>query len=341
MKKKILSVLITAVILTTGCGSLNVKLTTGLSKDQLFKINGSPFSVNEAKLYLTTEKNVCENSFGEDVFDKKIGDTTFKDYIKQNIKDKCAKIKTLNLLAQKRKLELSTDEQDRAKRAGDSYYNSLGKVDKDYLKVTKEDVINAYKEYLLANKVYDDVVKDVNPEISDADAKVIKVVSIYKKTFTMDSEGKRTDYSEDEKQKAENEINDLLSQVNDGADFESLASENTDADKTEYQFGRGEMIQEFEDAAFSLKTGEISSVIKTDEGYYIIKCINDYLENETQTNKAKMVDEAKKEAFNKVYDPFVSGLSSEFNDKVWDEITIEGMKDTTVSNFYTCLEENQ
>ena len=128
MKKKILSVLITAVILTTGCGSLNVKLTTGLSKDQLFKINGSPFSVNEAKLYLTTEKNVCENSFGEDVFDKKIGDTTFKDYIKQNIKDKCAKIKTLNLLAQKRKLELSADEQDRAKRAAivRKHYDSLG-----------------------------------------------------------------------------------------------------------------------------------------------------------------------------------------------------------------------
>jgi peptidyl-prolyl cis-trans isomerase C len=36
-------------------------------------------------------------------------------------------------------------------------------------------------------------------------------------------------------------------------------------------FGRGEMVKEFEDAAFSMEVDEISMPIKTDFGYHLIK----------------------------------------------------------------------
>jgi peptidyl-prolyl cis-trans isomerase C len=38
-------------------------------------------------------------------------------------------------------------------------------------------------------------------------------------------------------------------------------------------FGRGKMGREFENAAFNLKKGEMSGLVKTDFGWHIIKCL--------------------------------------------------------------------
>jgi len=36
-------------------------------------------------------------------------------------------------------------------------------------------------------------------------------------------------------------------------------------------FGRGQMVPEFEDAAFSMEVGDVSGVIETDFGYHLVK----------------------------------------------------------------------
>lgn len=339
MKKKrkiilLCTLLISLTITACSIGGKKLYFSTGLSDTEVFKIGGSPFELSEAMLYLTTEKNLYEQSFGEEIWDKDIGGVTLQDYVKDYVKKQLADIKIMNLLAEEKNIELSDDELQSVKQDASNYFNALTDYEKKYMKVDLKTVEQAYKEYKLADKVYEELTKNINPEISDSDAKVIKVASIYAKTYTLDKNGKRVEYTESEKEKSRKDIQSLLDQINNGSDFLSVGQSNTDADQVEYQFGRGEMIQEFEEAAYQLKSGEISQVIDTADGYYIIKCISDYLPDETQTHKKEMISDEKKKAFKKIYDPFIKNKSSEFNTKLWKKISFDEMKKVKVSNFY-------
>ena len=68
----------------------------------------------------------------------------------------------------------------------------------------------------------------------------------------------------------------ILQRAKTGEDFAKLAKEFSEdpgsKDKGgEYTFARGEMVPEFEAAAFSMKTNQVSDLVTTPYGYHIIK----------------------------------------------------------------------
>jgi peptidyl-prolyl cis-trans isomerase C len=76
--------------------------------------------------------------------------------------------------------------------------------------------------------------------------------------------------------KTEQEANDLLKQIKTGKDFGELAKNCSDCPSKRQGgdlgfFSRGQMVKEFENAAFSMSKGEVSNPVKTQFGYHLIK----------------------------------------------------------------------
>ncbi|MBQ4068226.1 MAG: peptidylprolyl isomerase [Lachnospiraceae bacterium] len=322
--------------LVSGCSCRDVYFTTGLSDNDIFKIDGVATSRQEAMLYLTCEKNLYETSYGSEIWEHEVSEgTTLTDYVKNIVKERLAQVSALNQLAKKNKITLSEKEEKKIKRAAQAFYEGLSDEEIEYMDIELEDVDEAYSKYALAEKVYSELTKDIEPEVSDADALVIKVQSIYIKTYSVDAEGNITEYSKEEKKDAKQKAKDLLSQVKEeDADFYEIASKYSDAEEVEYVFGKGEMVEEFEEAAYLLKDDQISKLVTTDTGYYIIKCIEDYMIEETQANKESIIAQEKDKGFKEVYEPFLDSVTSEFNDKVWNEIDFKESKNVTTCNFY-------
>lgn len=93
-------------------------------------------------------------------------------------------------------------------------------------------------------------------------------------------------------------IDEVLARARNGEDFAALMKEfNEDTAEPEsgYCFGKGEMVAEFENAAFALGYNEISDVVKTEYGYHIIKRVAGIAELKNyliQASEVKKFDDA-------------------------------------------------
>lgn len=78
------------------------------------------------------------------------------------------------------------------------------------------------------------------------------------------------------KEQARSEIAEIQQQLQDGADFATLARQHSDCGSARAggdlgSFGRGQMVKGFEDAAFALEVGGTSGVVETPFGFHLIR----------------------------------------------------------------------
>lgn len=314
-----------AAMLMSGCGGkekTKVVLTTGFDKDEVFRIDTISCYKPEIMVYLTNMQNQYEQVYGERIWETQLNGVTLEENVKETVLAKAAQIKTMNLLAAQRNITLSSEEKELAEQAGKEYFASLNEVEIERMGIDEAGITALYEEYALAEKVYDNIIEDINPEISDDEARTITVQHILIKTYTLDGNGQRVPYTEKAKQEAYEAAQKVSERARAGEDFNALVSEYNEDSRSTYSFGKGEMPVEYETAAFNLGTEEISDVVETEYGYHIIRCISTFNREETDANKVKIVSQRKKEVFGEEYNNFINSRIKNLNESLWEEIAL-------------------
>jgi len=316
------SLLLVFIVMLSSCKE-DIKITKGLDKDTGFVIMNRETSMSLLKLLLANEVNKYEDLLGIEALKKEDSkDNIIKD-LKNEIKARMTELSSISLLAKNNMISLTKEELTTLNEQAKKYYDQLSKNDKTITGIKLKDIETLYQDFLLSEKYYDSLFEQYDEEISDEESRVISVNYIFIK-------GK----NDTSKKKA----NDILNSIKNGSDFLTLSKEESDDENNTLEFGRGKMLKEFEEASFKLKKGDISDVIETKKGYFIVKCMEEYLVKETEDYKDELIKEAKKKIFLEKYNEFIKNKNLQFNNKVWDDVSLDYIIPTdtkSLDEFYT------
>lgn len=322
------------------CGNTKVVFTTGFGKDEVFKIGSMTCTLPEIMVYLTNTQNQYEAVYGEEIWDVSVEGVSLEENVKEMVLAKIAQIKTMYLLADSKGVTLTESEQAMVEQAADEYFGSLSDAETEQMNVDRDVICRMYTEYALADKVYRYIIQDINPEISDDEARTITVQHILLRTYTTDGTGSRVAYTDEVKKAVYEKACEIRQMaVSEEMDFLDLASRYSEDPNITYSFGKGEMDPAFEEAAFALETDEISQVVESESGYHIIKCINTFDREQTDANKLEIVEERRREVFGQEYDAYVEKLSRSLNEELWEQVSFLHDENVKTAAFFDVYEK--
>ncbi|MCF7886446.1 MAG: peptidyl-prolyl cis-trans isomerase [Candidatus Marinimicrobia bacterium] len=141
------------------------------------------------------------------------------------------------------------------------------------MQAIRQSVKNSIKIQNYINQNIQDDIAPTDKEIQtsyDENYKNVETVSARHILIRPDTNTQKAD------SEARAEIEDIKSELENGADFAALAKEHSDGPSGKKGgdlggFTHGEMVPPFENAAFALEPGEVSDPVKTRFGYHLIK----------------------------------------------------------------------
>lgn len=279
---------------------------------------------------------------------------------KKNILNQLINTELLYQQAQKEKIKISNDEINlEIDKIKDNFsspeeFNEALKANNITLVRLKEDI----KRQLMINSV----LEKTRNQVSISDEELLEYYNDNKESF-LEPEQVHARHILVE---TEEEANNLLLQLKEGlTDFAELAKEKSIGPSAPSGgdlgfFARGQMVKEFEDAAFSLEPGKISEVVQSQFGYHIIKCeekkeeysptfeeakerISDTLkyqrENEAVSALTSKLREEAVIVFNYDFDAEIESLKSSAEESQPSDSSEQATSEETVSEEVTETEE--
>lgn len=339
MKKQLLIVCFVFILIFSGCFDKT-------TKNYVATIDGEKVYLPEFNVYFYLAQKEFEATGDIDIWDTPFeGGMTAEEQAKERALISIAQIKISAKQAKKMNISLTKDEKSKASEDALNFINNLSEAELKNIGIDEITMTKIMEEKALYAKIYDEITKGyvisekdfessykdyikTNKDLTSADTSpILDIQYIYIATVDTLEDGSKIPISENDAKRALEKANSALNDAKASKDFTELVQKYSEDAESAKKDGRESVIRdkyvkEFEDAAFSLKEGEISDLIEIENfGYYIIK-LNKIKEPELKTAyREKYIKQKKDDIFKQQYDSFGGNKDKiEKNIEVWDSI---------------------
>ena len=354
-----------------GCSGKNQEqYNSDKDNEKIISINEVDVNIDEIMPYLLQVKMEFEELGGEDVWDHNdfSGGKKAEDVAKLGVLDNIIRTKILVNKAEEMGVIITQEEIEEVESQALNYYNNLNEEDIKSYNLTKQSMVNSFKDYRLANKLTSSMTKEYIPDDEELENKLmedeqyatvktsdlkellvnIKVQHILIKTHEKNNQDEYILISSDIEEKAKEQIEEIFDKVIKGEDFTKLVKEYSQEDNMEEQKGEHiipiRILSDQFDVLKDLENGSISSIIQSDYGFHVFKVLERYIptEKEIEDFQIKFNDyekelrekykvELQNTAFDNIYNEWKDNAVVDLNEELWTKIDIFGKINENIS----------
>lgn len=288
----------------------------------IMTVNGRDVNAGYYEKMLGLYKQSIQTMYGPTIWEQEVEDGVlykdkFKEIILQQIIDTeavYAKAEELKLLPKDEDVEKSYKELMDSLKSDEEYMKNLEDIGIDEAFLKEQTIKDLTWQNYKSN--FDEITTISNEDIQKYYDE--NKASFYKDEAkashilisTVDENDK--ELSKEKKEEAKKKAEDILKRAKAGEEFSELASEYSEDPGSASKggdlgyFKKGDMVEEFNDAVFALKVGEISDLVESKFGYHIIK-LTDRIDEQTTVEDNK--DSIKKTLLDEKYTSNIKKLS--------------------------------
>lgn len=324
MRKKIVAWMLTAAVLgaAAGCGNVDDSSVAAT-------INGEevPFGVaNFFARYNQAEQETYYAGFmGENMWEQQLSEgETYEETVKAEVLDLLETMYVLEDHTKDYGVEISEDEKKKITKAAQEFDEANGLDEKKVISGDTKNVERVLTLMLTQSKMREAMTADVDTEVSDEEAAQKKMAYLsFPLTETKD-DGSVKELSEKEKKEVKKKAEKFQKGAKSAADFEAYAKEQGQEAKTMTFDAETKTPDEgLMTVVNTLKEGETTEVIETDNGYYVARVTSLLDKEATDAKKAGIVEKRKKEKYEELCKEWKDASEIKTDKKVWQSISFQ------------------
>ena len=296
------------------------------TEGSMLRIGDTQVDYREGMVYLNAVQQDYEQYYGSDIWKYAIDaqGNTMGSALKEQTLEQIIYIKVVCQKASELGIVLSEEELQTVDRQTADYMAKLQDSDLLLHGVNADIVRRIYSDNLLARKTFEVTTLNVDTDIPDEEAAQHRFQAIAIRNFKIDATGNRVSYEGNEQEELIARVEDLRTKALETEDFYKFAAANTeDSTMLEIIGGKGDFPTEYEQIVLSLKTGEVSKVIKATDYYYIFYCVSDFDIDATHEKKEGIIATRQEEEFRTRYEEWRGLTHIEINEEVWGALDFD------------------